>query len=574
MFSRRYRGIWFAGLALGALALIWFVPARMDDQLPRKIGPQPDGTILVPTNQLLSPAGFQLYFPGRPVDLALSPDRSLLAVKNMEGIVLVRMKDRTILQTLPVPTGGQGFVGILFAPDGKSIYTTDSEGRIHIARLASDNVLTWDKSHHPSGPHCGGRQNPRPQPDQSRQESFVSRGHVPRCRPRGAVGHAQPQQRSRPDRSEEPQPDADSRRHGTLFTVLPGPGDKLYVSNWAGRRPKPGEPVANSSGSPVLVNPQNGVAASGTVSVVDRAARAELRTIEVGLHPSGMTFNSDKSRLFVANANSDTVSVIDTESDQVVETISVIPERGRPFGSAPNALTLSKDDGTLYVANGTDNAVCVVRLGTLSFPRSARGPRQHDSGFHPHGLVSGSGDTRQRAQLSDRRQHQGNGQPESAHRPERVQFARSLRLAVFYSSARCRGTQELFRPGGAQQRHARHPGAAGRKTGSTQAAPGSRESRRTFGVQARPLHHQGEPDLRPGVRRPAPGGRRSQPGALRPRGDTQSSRPGRGVRAARQLLLQRRAQRRRPPVGHRGLRDRLPGEELRRLQSQLSLRRR
>jgi hypothetical protein len=125
MFSRRYRGIWFAGLVLGALALIWFVPARMDDQLPRKIGPQPDGTILVPTNQLLSPAGLQLYFPGRPVDLALSPDRSLLAIKNMEGILLVRMKDRTILQTLPVPTGGQGFVGILFAPDGKSIYTTD-----------------------------------------------------------------------------------------------------------------------------------------------------------------------------------------------------------------------------------------------------------------------------------------------------------------------------------------------------------------------------------------------------------------------------------------------------------------
>ncbi len=37
------------------------------------IGPQPDGSILVPTNQLLRPAGFQLLFPGRPVDLALEP---------------------------------------------------------------------------------------------------------------------------------------------------------------------------------------------------------------------------------------------------------------------------------------------------------------------------------------------------------------------------------------------------------------------------------------------------------------------------------------------------------------------
>ena len=38
-----------------------------------KVGPQPDGSILVPTNQLLRPAGFQVTFPGRPVDIALLP---------------------------------------------------------------------------------------------------------------------------------------------------------------------------------------------------------------------------------------------------------------------------------------------------------------------------------------------------------------------------------------------------------------------------------------------------------------------------------------------------------------------
>jgi YVTN family beta-propeller protein len=389
MFNRRYRGIGFAGLLLGALALIWFVPARMDDQLPRKIGPQPDGTILVPTNQLLSPAGFQLYFPGRPVDLALSPDRSFLAVKNMEGILLVRMKDRTLLQTLPVPTGGQGFVGILFAPDGKSIYTTDSEGRIHIARLASDNVLTWENPINLPGPIAVEDKTPGLSPtnpaknpsspggmflDAGRGELWVTLSR------NNSLGLIDLRSRSL------------TQIHVGMapYAVLPGPGEKLYVCNWAGRRPKPGDPVANSSGSPVLVNPQNGVAVSGTISVVDRAARAELRTIEVGLHPSGMTFNSDRSRLFVANANSDTVSVIDTERDQVVETISVIPERGRPFGSAPNALILSKDDGTLYVANGTDNAICVVRLGALSFPPSTSGRASAVQGFIPTGWYPGA----------------------------------------------------------------------------------------------------------------------------------------------------------------------------------------
>jgi hypothetical protein len=95
MFSRYYRRIWFAGLLLGSLTIIWLVPVRLDDRISLKIGPQPDGTILVPTNQLLDPTGFQLYFPGRPVDLALSPDRSLLAVKNMEGICLVRLTNPT-----------------------------------------------------------------------------------------------------------------------------------------------------------------------------------------------------------------------------------------------------------------------------------------------------------------------------------------------------------------------------------------------------------------------------------------------------------------------------------------------
>jgi hypothetical protein len=60
--------------------------ARLDDRIPRKVGPQPDGSVLVPTNQLLRPAGFQVLLPGRPTDLALSPDGKILAVKNMGNI--------------------------------------------------------------------------------------------------------------------------------------------------------------------------------------------------------------------------------------------------------------------------------------------------------------------------------------------------------------------------------------------------------------------------------------------------------------------------------------------------------
>src|SRR5665213_3419460 len=67
----------------------------------KQVGPQPDGSILVPSNQLIRPAGFQVNIHGRPVDLALSPDGKLLFVKNISSLDLVRLNDRTILQSLP-----------------------------------------------------------------------------------------------------------------------------------------------------------------------------------------------------------------------------------------------------------------------------------------------------------------------------------------------------------------------------------------------------------------------------------------------------------------------------------------
>ncbi|NWG12256.1 MAG: hypothetical protein HXY20_01840 [Acidobacteria bacterium] len=368
--SRRSRKRW-AVLSLVlvlAAATVWFSTARLDDDVPLKVGPQPDGTILVPTNQLLSPAGFQVLFPGRPTDLVLSPDGNLLAVKNMRDIVIIRMQDRAVLQTLTVEKGGQGFAGILFSEDGGRIYATDSEGRIQIAALTRGKTWQWldpillpgpgteepvitglrptDPAKNPSSP--GGMAL-----DSERQELWVT---LSRNNTVAVV-------------------DLKSGRLTQIpvgmvpYTVLLGRDNKAYVTNWGGRKPEPGEPSANSSGTRVLVNPKTGIAGSGTVSVVDMLARKEVRQIEVGLHPSGMAFNSDRSRLFVANANSDTVSIIDTAADRVVESISVLGEPSRPFGSAPNALAVSSDDSTLWVANGTDNAICAVSLSLASGAR-------------------------------------------------------------------------------------------------------------------------------------------------------------------------------------------------------------
>ena len=74
--------------------------------------------------------------------------------------------------------------------------------------------------------------------------------------------------------------------------------------------------------------------------------------------------NPRSSELYVANASSDSVSVIDARSDRLVATIGVAPVAGAPKGSMPEGLAVSPDGGTLYVAEAGENAVAVVDLAT------------------------------------------------------------------------------------------------------------------------------------------------------------------------------------------------------------------
>jgi YVTN family beta-propeller protein len=122
---------------------------------------------------------------------------------------------------------------------------------------------------------------------------------------------------------------------------------------------------------------------SGTVSVVDLSVKKSVAEIPVGLHPSDLQRSADGATLYVANANSDSVSVIDTASRKVIETINVRPDASLPFGSVSNSLTLSDDGKTLFVANGGNNAIAVVSLGAKS---SVRG--FVPAGWYPGAVVS------------------------------------------------------------------------------------------------------------------------------------------------------------------------------------------
>src|SRR5262249_5101901 len=94
--------------------------------------------------------------------------------------------------------------------------------------------------------------------------------------------------------------------------------------------------------------------------------------------------------LYVANANSDSVSVIDTAKDAVVETIGCRPEARLPFGSGANAVALAPKGNTLYVANGTNNCITVVRLGQLASEAAERPERSTVAGLIPTAWYPGA----------------------------------------------------------------------------------------------------------------------------------------------------------------------------------------
>jgi YVTN family beta-propeller protein len=103
------------------------------------------------------------------------------------------------------------------------------------------------------------------------------------------------------------------------------------------------------------------------INTSDPAHPTKAALIATGAHPLALLFNHDQSRLIVANAQSDTLSVIDTATDQVIGTVLLRPgtSRGLP-GVTPTALTFSPDENTLYVTLADMNAVGVVDVSSLT----------------------------------------------------------------------------------------------------------------------------------------------------------------------------------------------------------------
>jgi YVTN family beta-propeller protein len=315
------------------------------------VGVQSDGSILVPTGQALTPAGDHIEVSDRPLGMVLSPNGELMAVVTgsnfgTRSLHIIDAHTNMLKQSISI---GNSFVGVDFSPGGDRIYVGGGASNdVKFFALGPGGAFVPDGTVGIAGAAPSGlAQNA----DGSRiyvALNLVNQVAVIDTATRAIVTRVPV---------------------GTYpyTAVMSADGTKVYVSNWGGKIPGPGD--LTDGMFPVVVDQRTGIPVSGTVSVIDTATNTVVNTIEVGLHPCGMALSPSGDRLYVTNANSDTVSVIDTASDTVTKTLhvgQVGPGRVPVLGSSPNAVTVSPDGRTLYVANAAENAVAVVDPETTS----------------------------------------------------------------------------------------------------------------------------------------------------------------------------------------------------------------
>lgn len=323
-----------------------------------------DGSMLLPNHWSLRPAGASLELGDFPVNLAVTPDGKFAIVLHcgygQHELVVVDLAAKQIASRAAVD---EAFYGLVISRDGRKVYCSGASGEV----VYGFNFAKGKLSHRQTFPLRDATERGVPAGvavDEAGKTLFAVNlwgGNVSRVNLGDNLVRAVAlgtNQMTASQALEAPEQDFDTAaatkraKAAKLATsaaanfpyacVVDSKRQRLYVSQWA----------------------------QANVAVVDLQTDTVLERWATGEHPSELVLRRDGKFLFVANANDNTVTVLDTASGRAVETIWATLFPQSPRGATPNSLALSPDQETLYVANANINAVGVFDVATPGKSRS------------------------------------------------------------------------------------------------------------------------------------------------------------------------------------------------------------
>ncbi|MFA6047121.1 MAG: SMP-30/gluconolactonase/LRE family protein, partial [Phycisphaerales bacterium] len=311
---------------------------------------QRDGSVLLPNQWSLRPVGRQVNVGDFPANVALHPAGTWAAVLHcgwgQHEVRILEVKTARLVAQVALP---EAFYGLAWSPDGGALYVSGAGTEAVHAFEFKDGYLSARRELRLRA----GRERGVPAGvavSADGRALFVAEVWGQRvmqvATPDGVIGweraFAAPQG-ARQMAPEDNRVGADSSASAPFpfACVADEERGRLYVSLWA----------------------------QAAVLVLDAQTGADVARWPVGPHPNEMVLAAD-GRLFVAEANHNTVSVIDAASGRVIERLTASLFPGAPPGSMPNSLALTPEGDLLFAANATNNNVAVFDVAERGRARS------------------------------------------------------------------------------------------------------------------------------------------------------------------------------------------------------------
>jgi YVTN family beta-propeller protein len=310
-----------------------------------------DGVGILPNGRSITPAGTQVDVGLFPGNMVMTPDGKTLIIGNngdgTDNLVVVDTGTSTIRQTLESKDNWL-FYGMAMTPDGKTLFASGGPKKgVYVYSISDTGMLAYVTT------------------------IGVAQGKIITGLKLSADGKELyvtdfvSNSVSVYDASTYDFITDNTNVTFAFDAALSSDGSKLYVSNWGQKQ----------SGSP------------NVVTVVKSSDLSFLSNITVGKNPERIIEDAANNRLFVLNSDQETISVVDTTTDAVTTTVSLLSSADSPTGVFPVNGVLSQDGSTLYIAAAAKNSVEVIDTSTLKVKGSI------PTGWYPTAVLLSSDGT-------------------------------------------------------------------------------------------------------------------------------------------------------------------------------------